>query len=136
MCQNRHRPVIDLFHAGNTFEDSLMYFMRNFKLIIFPFIYRYNNSWETNFSLLQRSNENSSQSKKQRECGESARDSLAYSCLLKNELLGASIDDIKSVSDDSKASGYLQNSNRGLFRYQPNLKKVIKSSDFASLTIS
>lgn len=88
------------------------------------FKYRYNNNWETNFSTLARSNENSAQSKKQRECGESARDSLAYSCLLKNELLGASIDDIKSVSDDNNKMGYLQNSNRGLFRYQPPSKKV------------
>lgn len=92
-------------------------------LIIFK-MHRYNNNWETNFSTLARSNENSSQSKKQRECGESARDSLAYSCLLKNELLGASIDDIKSVSDDNSKMGYLQNSNRGLFRYQPPSKKA------------
>ncbi|XP_070497329.1 fizzy-related protein homolog [Chironomus tepperi] len=78
---------------------------------------RANNNWETNYSTLTKSNENSSQSKKQRECGESARDSLAYSCLLKNELLGASIEDIKNVSDENKM-GYLSNSNRGLFKFQ------------------
>lgn len=76
---------------------------------------RANNNWETNYSTLTKSNENSSQSKKQRECGESARDSLAYSCLLKNELLGATIEDIKNVSDENKV---LSNSNRGLFKYQ------------------
>jgi hypothetical protein len=85
---------------------------------------RANNNWETSYSTLTKSNENSSQSKKQRECGESARDSLAYSCLLKNELLGASIDDIKNVSDENKI-GYLSNSNRGLFKYQPTSRQVI-----------
>lgn len=84
---------------------------------------RGNNNWETNYSTLTKSNENSSQSsKKQRECGESARDSLAYSCLLKNELLGTAIEDIKNVSDDKM--GYLSNSNRGLFKYQPPARQV------------
>ena len=85
---------------------------------------RGNNNWETNYSTLTKSNENSSQSsKKQRECGESARDSLAYSCLLKNELLGTAIEDIKNVSDD-KMGGYLSSSNRGLFKYQPPMRQV------------
>lgn len=84
---------------------------------------RGNNNWETNYSTLTKSNENSSQSsKKQRECGESARDSLAYSCLLKNELLGTAIEDIKNVSDDKM--GYLSPSNRGLFKYQPQTRQV------------
>lgn len=84
---------------------------------------RGNNNWETNYSTLTKSNENSSQSsKKQRECGESARDSLAYSCLLKNELLGTEIEDIKNVSDDKL--GYLSTSNRGLFKYQPPIRPV------------
>lgn len=84
---------------------------------------RGNNNWETNYSTLTKSNENSSQSsKKQRECGESARDSLAYSCLLKNELLGTNIEDIKNVSDDKM--GYLSSSNRGLFKYQPPMRQV------------
>lgn len=82
---------------------------------------RANNSWDTNFANSSKSNENSSQtSKKQRDCGESARDSLAYSCLLKNELLGAAIEDVKSVSEDKP--GCLSNSNRGLFNYQSPTK--------------
>jgi cell division cycle 20-like protein 1, cofactor of APC complex len=94
-------------------------------IIVLIFFCRANNNWETYYSTLTKSNENSAQSnKKQRECGESARDSLAYSCLLKNELLGASIEDIKNVSDDSKM-GYLSNSNRGLFKYQPPSRQVI-----------
>jgi cell division cycle 20-like protein 1 (cofactor of APC complex) len=87
---------------------------------------RANNNWETNYSTLTKSNENSSQSKKQRECGESARDSLAYSCLLKNELLGATIEDIKNVSDENKMGmGCLSSSSpRGLFKYQSPSRQV------------
>ncbi|KAG5678035.1 hypothetical protein PVAND_007742 [Polypedilum vanderplanki] len=79
---------------------------------------RANNNWETNYSTLTKSSENSSQSKKQRECGESARDSLAYSCLLKNELLGATIQDIKNISDENKIGCLSNSNNRGLFKYQ------------------
>ncbi|ETN66563.1 cell division cycle 20 (cdc20) [Anopheles darlingi] len=63
---------------------------------------RTNNNWHTTFpSLSSKSNENSPQSsKKQRDCGENGRDSLAYSCLLKNELLGTGIDDVKLVADE------------------------------------
>ncbi|XP_050069704.1 fizzy-related protein homolog [Anopheles maculipalpis] len=68
---------------------------------------RVNNNWTTNFATLStKSNENSPQSsKKQRDCGENARDSLAYSCLLKNELLGTGIDDVKLAADDKNGSG-------------------------------
>lgn len=96
--------------------------IRQPKCFVFSFS-RGNNNWETNYSILTKSNENSSQSnKKQRECGEGARDSLAYSCLLKNELLGTSIEDIKNVSDDKM--GCLSTSNRGLFKYQQPARQV------------
>jgi hypothetical protein len=102
-----------------------------FQLITLLLTSRGNNNWETNYSTLTKSNENASQSsKKQRECGESARDSLAYSCLLKNELLGTAIEDIKNVSDD-KIGGYLSSSNRGLFKYQPPMRQVRRSTQIA-----
>uniref|UniRef100_A0A182N696 Uncharacterized protein n=1 Tax=Anopheles dirus TaxID=7168 RepID=A0A182N696_9DIPT len=109
---------------------------------------RANNNWTTNFaSISTKSNENSPQStKKQRDCGENARDSLAYSCLLKNELLGTGIDDVKLVADDKNGGGgggggggiggggsggsgggggLHANSNRtGLFKYQSPTKQV------------
>uniref|UniRef100_A0A2M3ZH12 Fizzy-related protein homolog n=1 Tax=Anopheles braziliensis TaxID=58242 RepID=A0A2M3ZH12_9DIPT len=68
---------------------------------------RTNNNWHTTFpSLSSKSNENSPQSaKKQRDCGENGRDSLAYSCLLKNELLGTGIDDVKLVADEKIGGG-------------------------------
>lgn len=69
--------------------------------------YSTNNNWHTTFpSLSSKSNENSPQSaKKQRDCGENGRDSLAYSCLLKNELLGTGIDDVKLVADEKIGGG-------------------------------
>lgn len=78
---------------------------------------RTNNNWHTTFASPTKVNESPSQTnKKQRDCSESARDSLAYSCLLKNELLGAAIEDVKSISDDKP--GCLSNNNKGLFNYQ------------------
>ncbi|EDS39492.1 cell division cycle 20 [Culex quinquefasciatus] len=91
---------------------------------------RANNNWQTNFaSLSTKSNENSPQSsKKQRDCGETARDSVAYSCLLKNELLGTGIEDVKSVAEDK--IGLLSNSNRpGLFKYQSPTKQAKGAHD-------
>uniref|UniRef100_A0A182PNC5 Uncharacterized protein n=1 Tax=Anopheles epiroticus TaxID=199890 RepID=A0A182PNC5_9DIPT len=109
---------------------------------------RANNNWTTNFATISstKSNENSPQStKKQRDCGEHPRESLTYGCLLKNELLGTGIDDVKLVADDKNGSGgggggvgggggngsggggggLHANSNRaGLFKYQSPTKQV------------
>lgn len=61
--------------------------------------------------------------KKQRDLGDLVRDSLAYTCLLKNELLGSGIDDVKSVSDDRNENN-LPSSKRSLFKYQSPTKQV------------
>lgn len=99
------------------------------KFLFFSFCEFYfcsaNNNWQTNFASIAKSNENSPQSnKKQRDIGESARDSLAYSCLLKNELLGTAIDDVKSVSDDRNENIVAPSAKRGLFKYQTPSKQV------------
>lgn len=84
-----------------------------------------NNNWQTNFASINQSNENSPQAnKKQRYIGESARDSLAYSCLLKNELLGTAIDDVKSVSEERNENNVMGSARRGLFKYQSPSKQV------------
>uniref|UniRef100_A0A1B0AST9 Uncharacterized protein n=1 Tax=Glossina palpalis gambiensis TaxID=67801 RepID=A0A1B0AST9_9MUSC len=83
-----------------------------------------NNNWQTNFASINKSNENSPQtSKKQRDCGETARDSLAYSCLLKNELLGTAIEDVKAVSDERNENTYTPTTKRSLFKYQSPTKQ-------------
>lgn len=102
-------------------------------LITFHFnkisFHRANNNWQTNFASINKSNENSPQtSKKQRDCGESARDSLAYSCLLKNELLGTAIEDVKAVSDERNENTYTPAAKRSLFKYQSPTKQVSSMS--------
>lgn len=87
--------------------------------------YRANNNWQTNFASITKSNESSPQAnKKQRDVGESPRDSLAYSCLLKNELLGTAIDDVKTVTDDRNENSFMPSAKRGLFKYQSPSKQV------------
>lgn len=88
------------------------------------FSIRANNNWQTNYASITKTNENSSQTtKKQRDIGETARDSLAYSCLLKNELLGNGIEDVKNVADD-RNENVACNAKRGLFKYQSPTKQV------------
>lgn len=86
---------------------------------------RANNNWQTNFASINKSNDNSPQtSKKQRDCGETARDSLAYSCLLKNELLGSAIDDVKTAGEERNENTYTPAAKRSLFKYQSPTKQV------------
>lgn len=85
---------------------------------------RANNNWQTNYASITKTNENLSQTtKKQRDIGETARDSLAYSCLLKNELLGNGIEDVKTVADD-RNENIACSAKRGLFKYQSPTKQV------------
>ena len=48
--------------------------------------------------------------KKSREA-DGSRDGVAYSCLLKNELLGTEIDDVKTQSDERKAMSPVESNN-------------------------
>lgn len=76
---------------------------------------RVNNNWQTNFSMIPDPVRNSSSGKKTRETGESQRDTSAYNCLLRNELLGDNIEDTKTQCDDRQIGTPLKNKN--LFRY-------------------
>lgn len=77
---------------------------------------RVRNNWQTNFISSSKANESPAQTnKKQRDSADNHRDSLVYSCLLKNELLGANIVDVKTVSDE-RSSHALQNNSLFSFR--------------------
>lgn len=85
---------------------------------------RVNSNWDAHqLSVTNKSEDTSPTStKKQRDNGDqSARDSMAYSCLLKNEILGYGIDDVKSVVDENVTSS----AKRGLFKYLSPTKQVI-----------
>uniref|UniRef100_A0A1B6M5E7 Fizzy-related protein homolog n=1 Tax=Graphocephala atropunctata TaxID=36148 RepID=A0A1B6M5E7_9HEMI len=62
-------------------------------------------NWHTRFSMIPDGRTLGSSSKKSREAtgGEGGRDSLAYSCLLRNELLGANIGAVKGPCDERRA---------------------------------
>lgn len=76
---------------------------------------RVNNNWETNFAIIPDTSRNTLAGKKTRESGESQRDSSAYTCLLRNELLGDNIEDTKTQCDDRQMSTPLKS--RNLFKY-------------------
>lgn len=98
-------------------------------------LHRAHNNWQTSFASINKSNDNSPQtSKKQRDCGETARDSLAYSCLLKNELLGSAIDDVKTAGEERNENSYTPAAKRSLFKYQSPTNQV--SSPLLSFTLS
>lgn len=76
---------------------------------------RVNNNWQTNFAIIPDASRNAATGKKTRETGESQRDPSAYTCLLRNELLGDNIEDTKTQCDDRQMNTPLKN--RNLFRY-------------------
>lgn len=103
--------------------------LRTLLKIYFFFLlnFRANNNWQTNFASISKSNENSPQvNKKKSECTDTGRDSVAYSCLLKNELLGTAIEDIKTITDDrpGEQNYSTHTPNRGLFKFQSPKKQV------------
>lgn len=77
--------------------------------------YRANNNWETSFATIPDPNKNTQTGKKARETGENARDSSVYNILLRNELLGESIEDVKSQCDERQALTPVKS--RNLFKY-------------------
>ncbi|OXU30723.1 hypothetical protein TSAR_002008 [Trichomalopsis sarcophagae] len=77
---------------------------------------RLGNNWQTTFSMISESNRTGVVNKKTRENnGEGSRDGIAYSCLLKNELLGASIEDVKGQCEERRILSPLAGKN--LFKF-------------------
>lgn len=101
--------VRNLFGSGVSQKDSSVV---NFDRFI-PC--RANNNWQTNFAIIPDSSRNVLSGKKARESGETSRDSSAYNCLLKNELLGENIEDVKLQCDERQALTPVKNKN--LFKY-------------------
>lgn len=77
--------------------------------------------WETKYAMISEGGM-SPALRKARESGETGRDGLAYSYLLKNEVLGSNIEDIKSQCDERKALSTREGSN--LFHYQSPKKRM------------
>lgn len=97
---------------------------------------RAGNNWQVNFNMIQ---DKSPAKKTGREGTEGAKDySLSiYSSLLKNEILGAQIEDFKESSSDSRMP--LQHSeNRNLFSYRPRRSNIVNepSSPYSLTPVS
>ncbi|XP_012279270.1 fizzy-related protein homolog [Orussus abietinus] len=76
---------------------------------------RSGNNWQTTFSMISEGGRGGPVAKKTRENGEGSRDGIAYSCLLKNELLGAGIEDAKGQCEERRILSPLTGKN--LFKY-------------------
>ena len=83
---------------------------------------RSGNNWQTTFSMISENNKNGAVNKKTRENnGEGSRDGIAYSCLLKNELLGASIEDVTGQCEERRILSPLAGKN--LFKFTTPTKE-------------
>lgn len=107
--ETRPSVVRNLFHTSNLRERGTVV---NYDRFI-PL--RANNNWITNYASIPDPPKTTQVSKKSRESGESPRESSAYNCLLKNELLGENIEDVKTQCDERQALTPLRG--RNLFKY-------------------
>lgn len=110
VLQERKPQVVrNLFHTPAYGESGVS---QNYDRFI-P--YRANNNWQTNFATIPDPPRNATSGKKTRDTGETPRDSSAYTCLLRNELLHENIEDIKTQCDERQAFTPLKSKN--LFQY-------------------
>ncbi|XP_069961327.1 fizzy-related protein homolog [Cherax quadricarinatus] len=73
-------------------------------------------NWDVNFALIQENNKVNSEVRKGREGGE-GKDGVAYTTLLRNELLGTNIDDLRDTQDDRRALSPVHTPN--LYHFSP-----------------
>ncbi|XP_076462564.1 fizzy-related protein homolog [Babylonia areolata] len=92
--------------------------------------------WRINFEKNQETNTPTpSTSRKTKDANtESTKDGLAYSCLLRNELLSAGIEDIKEMQTEERSALYPKES-RNLFRYHTP-RRTADSSDYSPYSLS
>ncbi|XP_049847068.1 fizzy-related protein homolog isoform X2 [Schistocerca gregaria] len=96
--------------------------------------HRATNNWQIKFSMISDNTVRTGAIPKKatRETGETGRDAVAYSCLLKNELLGCNIEDVKGQSEERRTS--VPQEGRNLFHYSPPSQKSVSSSDTSALS--
>ncbi|XP_028403784.1 fizzy-related protein homolog [Dendronephthya gigantea] len=92
---------------------------------------RAGSNWEVGFNLLQENVDSTKSSPVARETSPDSKESHAYNCLLKNELLGTEIDDLKDaqgscINNENRATPK-SSCARNLFQYQA---KRVKRSEF------
>ncbi|XP_018326079.1 fizzy-related protein homolog [Agrilus planipennis] len=98
---------------------------------------RANNNWQTSFATIPDPPKATQSNKKARDTSESPRETSAYNCLLKNELLGETIEDVKTQCDERQALTPIKNTN--LFKYGTptrNERTPVKSSPYSLSPLS
>ncbi|GAB6026085.1 Fizzy- protein [Chamberlinius hualienensis] len=77
-------------------------------------------NWQINFGMIQDNDKALTPLKKAKEANSegTGKDGLAYTCLLKNELLGTNIEDLKEQSDDRRILSPVEGKNLFHFRVQ------------------
>lgn len=75
---------------------------------------RAGSNWQLGLARIQDGGRNTTP--KAKDATDGSKDSLAYACLIKNELLGAGIEDAKEPTEERRAA---QSPGRNLFRYGP-----------------
>ncbi|XP_076338563.1 fizzy-related protein homolog isoform X3 [Tachypleus tridentatus] len=84
-------------------------------------------NWDTSLSMIQDNSKSPGQTKKPKDTTtESGKDGITYNCLLKNELLGADIEDIKEQPEERKAFSPVDRKN--LFQYRVRRSNSLNGS--------
>ncbi|EDO45134.1 predicted protein [Nematostella vectensis] len=93
-------------------------------------------AWKSNYNYVQENNEPGTHSGSiTREAGTETKEGFAYQCLLKNELLGAGIEDLKECQlEDRKVLSSNSNYVHNVFQYQVRRSKKEESSSAYSLS--
>lgn len=94
--------------------------------------------WHINFNLIQENKPQSpSQTRKAREANtDSSKDGMAYNCLLKNELLGTGVDDLKALDQQSDERKILvPKESNNMFQYRVP-RRSMDTSDSSPYSLS
>ncbi|KAK9498226.1 hypothetical protein O3M35_004087 [Rhynocoris fuscipes] len=97
---------------------------------------RNGSNWQARFSMLPESKGSAGKGRKAREagCGDAARDGVAYTCLLRNELLGTYIDGVRNHCDDKRAFPHTDKPN--LFQFTSGTENETNIESIAPYSLS
>lgn len=94
-------------------------------------------AWHLNFNLVQENSEPMKNGGVTRDASVDSKEGMAYQCLLRNELLGAEIEDLKDVPQEERRALF-SNSNHvhSIFQYQVKRSKQDDTESVASYSLS
>lgn len=94
-------------------------------------------AWQLNFNLVQENSDPAKNSAVPRDSSVDSKEGMAYQCLLKNELLGAGIEDLKEVPhEERRALSSNSNHIHSIFQYQVKRSKQDDTESVTSYSLS